>query len=339
MEKDLLQTAALDLGITRYSAESEPQFNNRVIYSALACWIKAACQDRVVDSDQYEGVSKRHVYDKCSRILAEFLRRYRSSAPWFNTDDVADHAVTLLRTRLLRHRDILNAGFNTNVAMPTVSYEVLSHDLEAVRGKLLSPDCQYNGIAMTRKPVPPITEVGHNLVQVSDWLNDYLKSAWWEPFSVTQDDRLEFFDAHKKVTNMYLCWQSTMPKAVEQYIIVRRPVNVNSHEYLIVNTYKKMMHRIDPVLKDLGEHRRFMFGFRKAADNPVMGQITMFPDHICVKMRTYLPAKETQLLESLAWPHNSITDRLEWDMSESVWEYISPFLAALGMTFREDEHG
>ena len=41
MEKDLLQTAALDLGIVRYSSESESQFNNRVIYSALACWIKA----------------------------------------------------------------------------------------------------------------------------------------------------------------------------------------------------------------------------------------------------------------------------------------------------------
>lgn len=82
-----------------------------------------------------------------------------------------------------------------------------------------------------------------------------------------------------------------------------------------------------------------MFGLRAAANNPVPGQIIKFQDHVHLKMRTYLPAKETQLLETYAWPHNSINDRLEWDMSISVWNYIEPFLSALGMAIREEDHG
>ena len=57
VEKDLLHTTALDLGITRYSTESDAQFHNRVIYSAMACWIKAACQDRPVEGDLFPPLS------------------------------------------------------------------------------------------------------------------------------------------------------------------------------------------------------------------------------------------------------------------------------------------
>ena len=99
------------------------------------------------------------------------------------------------------------------------------------------------------------------------------------------------------------------------------------------------MHRIDPVLKDFGEHRRFMFGLRAAAGNPVPGQIIKYQDHVHLKMWAYLPAKETQLLETFAWPYKSINDRLEWDMSISEWNYLSSFLSGLGMAIEEEKYG
>lgn len=339
MEKDLLQTVAFDLGITRYSSESNTQFNNRVIYSAMACWIKAACQDQPINGNQSEGVSRRHIHDKCSQILSAFLRRYHSSEPWFASDDVNNDVIILLRSRLLRHQEILNVGFNTNVALSTVRYEYLSEDLEVIHGMLFLPGSRYEGIALTQKPTFAENATIATTVPVNQWLDEYIKSAWWESYDVSKEEGLEYFDARKVTSNMYKCWQSLMPQTVDKYIVVRRPVNVISHEYLLVNTRSNKMHRIDPVLKDFGEHRRFMFGLRAAANNAVPGQISKYPDHVHLKMRTYLPAKETQLLESYAWPHSSINDKLEWDMSIPVWNYISPFLIALGMAIREEEHG
>ena len=339
MEKDLLQTAALDLGITRYSTESDAQFHNRVIYSAMACWIKAACQDRPVGGDHTEGVSRRHIHDKCNRILSAFLRRYHSSEPWFAIEDINNDAVGLLRSRLLRHQELLNAGFDTNVALSATSYIGLSVDLEVIHGMLFHPGARYDGIALTRQPISSEAIDASEITTVGTWFDTYVQTAWWEPFDVSKEDGLEYFNARKATANMYKCWETLIPKIKDKYMIARRPVNVVSHEYLILNTQNNKMHRIDPVLKDFGEHRRFMFGLRTAANNSVTGQITKYQDHVHLKMRTYLPAKETQLLETFAWPHNSIHDRLEWDMSIPVWNYIEPFLSALGMAIREEKHG
>lgn len=339
MEKDLLQTAAVDLGISRYSTESDTQFNNRVIYSAMACWIKAVCQDQPVDVDRSKGVSRRHIHDKCTSILSAFLRRYHSSKPWFSAEDQNNDAVGLLRSRLLRHQELINVGFNTNVALSTACYIRLSDSLEAIRGMLFHPDARYNGIALTREPVSPGESVTPDVTPVGLWFDAYVKAAWWESFDASKEENLEYFNARRATSNMYKCWETLIPKIQDKYMIVRRPVNVSSHEYLILNTQNNRMHRIDPVLKDFGEHRRFMFGLRSAANNPVPGQIIRYQDHVHLKMRTYLPAKETQLLETFAWPHNSINDRLEWDMSIAVWNYIAPFLAALGMEIREENHG
>lgn len=339
MEKDLLQTVALDLGITRYSTESNAQFNNRVIYSALACWIKAACQDQPVSGSQSEGVSRRHIYDKCSRILSAFLCRYHSSAPWFATDDANCDAVVLLRSRLLRHQELINVGFNTNVSLSTVRYERLSEALEAIHGRLFLPDSRYDGIALTRKPIPAENTTTPKIIPVNQWMDEYVKTAWWESYDISKEEGLEYFDARRLTRTLNKCWQSMIPQELDKLIVVRRPVNVISREYLLVNTQSNKMHRIDPVLKEFGEHRRFMFALRAAANNPVPGQVTKYPDHVHLNIRAYLPEKETQLLEAYAWPHSSINDRLEWDMSIPIWNYISPFLTALGMAIREEEHG
>lgn len=339
MGNDLLQTIALDLGIMRFSTESDTQFNNRVIYSAMACWIKAASQDQPIDGDRSEGVSRRHIHDRCNRILSGFLCRYHSSEPWFAVEDSNNDAVGLLRSRLLQHQELINVGFNTNVALATTSYVSLSAGLEVIHGMLFHPGAWYNGIALTRQPISAENIEASEITPIGSWFDAYVKTAWWEPFDVSKEEGLEYFNTRRITSNMYKCWEVVAPKTKDKYMIVRRSVNVGSHEYLIINTQKNEMHRIDSVLHEFGEHRRFMFGLRDAANNPVPVQIVKYQDHVHLKMRTYLPAKETQLLETFAWPHNSINDRLEWDMSISVWDYVGSFLSALGMEIREESYG
>lgn len=339
VELDLLQTVAIDLGIERYSVETDAQFNNRVIYSAMACWIKAACQDLPVGGEHSEGVSRRHIHDKCSRILSSFLCRYHSSEPWFVVEEANNDAVSILRSRLLRHQELNNVGFNTSVALAATSNTCLSGGLEVIHGMLFLAGAKYNGIALTKQSAQLDASPRLDVSPVGEWFDSYIKTAWWEPFDASREECLEYFNARRKTSNMYKCWESVIPKEKDKYLVVRRPINVTSHEYLILNTQNSRMHRIDPVLKDFGEHRRFMFALRSAANNSVPGQAIRYQDHVHLKMRTYLPAKETQLLETFTWPHNSINDRLEWDMSIPVWNYIEPFLSALGMAIKEEKHG
>lgn len=195
VEKDLLQTVAIDLGIKRYSVESEAQFNNRVIYSAMACWIKATCQDLPVGGERSEGVSRRHIHDKCSRILSAFLCRYHSSEPWFAVEEANNDAVGILRSRLLRHQELINVGYNTNVASAATSNVCLSDGLEVIRGMLLLTGAMYNGIALTKQPALPEVSSKLDVSPVGEWFDSYVKTAWWEPFDASKEDSLEYFNA------------------------------------------------------------------------------------------------------------------------------------------------
>jgi len=76
MEYRILHAMAADLGIFKYENESESQYCNRVLYSAMASWIKAVALDQPVTSGQMDnpGVSRRHISDKCTAILNEMLK-------------------------------------------------------------------------------------------------------------------------------------------------------------------------------------------------------------------------------------------------------------------------
>ena len=78
-----------------------------------------------------------------------------------------------------------------------------------------------------------------------------------------------------------------------------------------------------------------MFALRSLSENKIPCQITVHSDHISLKMWVRLPQKELTLLESYAWPHNSISDVLEWDMELSVWSITRPFFEALGFKIME----
>lgn len=84
MEYDLLRTMSSDLGIKKFDSESQVQYIQRVLYSATASWIKAACLDHPITTTAAAGVSRRHVFDKVERVLQELLKRFPECQTWFS---------------------------------------------------------------------------------------------------------------------------------------------------------------------------------------------------------------------------------------------------------------
>lgn len=337
MESKFLHMMAKDMGIYRYENESESQFCNRVLYSAMVSWIKASALDQSVTSAQTDnlGVSRRHILDKCTSILCEILKRFPESKEWFETESVGDNPIAILLSRLIRHGDLLHVGFETNLILAGSSQMSLSDRMECRKGAVLLPGSFYSGVGMLRKTQENTL---YESVVVEDsvtWFWDYVKSAWWKEAGIDGD--IEYFNTYKKTRNNYSCWQPERPESVNGLWLVRRNISKNWNEYYLLREddylYK---HQIDPFFQKIGEHRRFMIVMRHMAGNEVPAQIYHYSDHVLVKLRIYLPQKESSLLETYAWPHNTIVDKLEWDMGEDVWEFIKPHLCGLGLKLTDE---
>ena len=341
MEDVILRAMAEDLGISKFINESDIQYASRVLYSALACWIKAVALDQLTtNTDQAKiGVSRRHIIDKCSRILDEMLKRNPAQKAWFEMTSADDNPVALIRSRLIRNGELLNVGFKTNLTLSGKETVCLSDHVRRLKGEILIDGTHYSGISVLDYTTEKLELKDTTMYDTKLWFEEYIKNAWWRR-DAFQDDSIQYFDAYKKVRNNYSCWQSTYPQLVDGIVLARRSVNKNAYEYLLIRQDEDIfVHRIDPFLKEMGEHRRFMIALRCLACNNVLVDVKTYLDHVHIKLHTYLPQTEKNLLESYAWPSNSICDELEWDMPERVWEYISKYLSRLGLTLMEAVNG
>lgn len=337
----ILCTMAEDLGVSKYLNESEIQYAARTLYSALACWIKAVALEQPITSiDQVNiGVSRRHITDKCTRILEEMLKRNPELKTWFHMISKEDNPIALIRRRLIHTGDLLNVGFDTNVTLSDKKIVCLSDNVKWLKGEILIADAQYSGISVLNYTANRI-DCAETIIDDSvTWFSEYLKRAWWK-CDVLPDDGIQYFDAYKKAQNNYLCWQAVFPKLIDGVVLARRSVNKYGYEYFFIKQQEGILiHRIDPFLQKIGEHRRFMIVLRCLAHNNIPANVTMYQVHIHVKLHAHLPQTEKYLLESYAWPFNRIDDELEWDMPEYVWQYISRYFRKLGLALREDTGG
>lgn len=342
MENRILQAMATDLGINRYIAESKTQYCNRVLYSAIACWIKAAALDQSLTHTQedVQGVSRRHILNKCTSVLNEMLKRFPESVSWFETASDTDTPISILLSRLIRHGDLLQVGFGTNLILAESNRMPLTVRTECIKGEMLSQGAWYSGIAMIRRMEETTTFGFKPNKDATAWFWDYIRCAWWKPAGTNED--VQYFNAYRKSYNNHFCWQSERPEAVEGVWLVRRNIFQNGYEYFLLWQEDDLMkHRIDPFMQKMGEHRRLMMAMRHIVHNDVLAQVCSHEDHIFVKLRVHLPQKENSLLETYAWPHGSLIDRLEWDMDDNVWDFVEPHLCALGLALIEEgeNHG
>lgn len=340
MEDKMLCAMASDLGITKYEHETSIQYRHRVLYSASACWIKAASMDCPVtgDSKVSLGISRRHINDKCSAVLEELLKRYPDCRMWFEPEGATEKPVAIIRARLLRHGDLVNVGFNTNLVLAVLQHIPLTQELVCIKGAVIQPGNTYSGLAMVNSISDTGEIVPETITSVVDWFTEYVKAAWWQQTDSLGED-IQYFNPYKKSRNNHACWQTTVSSGVNNVILIRRSANINTYEYLLYKPNEQKIHRIDPFLQEQGEHRRIMIGMRVLAGNAVPIQLTQYSDHVSLKLWIHLPMKENMLLESYAWPHSSITDKLEWDMPVDVWDYIKPHMLGIGLEITEGAHG
>lgn len=329
---------ASDLGICRLAEEPPLQFKCRVIYSAMASWIKTIAMDQSPGSKEegFYGVSRKHMYERSRAVLDTFYRMYPEIGEWFGLTGMDEHPVILLRTRLVNHGDLLNEGFNTNVALSSIHSMQLTPKIEAVYGEIMGESLQYSGIAVIRCKEAKIPVENTEVTQ--EWIKDFLKEVWWSQ-DLPDTTAWQYFNPFNPAKNNYSAWQNSMVGTAYGIVLARAFVNKGGYEYYLLKTKDKLMHKLDPFLQELGYHIRIMYALRTGVGNRAVAAVKRHDGYVALQLNAHLPLKETVLLESYAWPCQNIIDKLCWFMSDFIWDYIEPYIVALGIRILEDSDG
>lgn len=337
MKQQLLEKMAEDLAITRYCNENQDSYVCRVLYSAAACWIKTIALDSSnIDNCADLGVSKNHISRKCRDIFNELLNIFPIFRSFIKTDERNDW-IQIIYQRLLSHGDLVNVGFDTNVALSIPSTVRLTEDVLCVKGAILRSDCMYSGIATLQRNTDKSFNV-ESVFSATDWIKWYVKSAQWSPESI---EGSEYFNPYSKSWRNDQCWQKKACEPVNGIIFARELDSVygncKKYRYLLYNPNKAVIHILDDFLIEREEQRRFMIGLRSMAANKVPAKLIRYFDHVHLHLNVWLPATESLLLETYAWPSTSIFGKIDWDMSIEVWNYIKSYLIHLGLDITEEE--
>lgn len=331
----IIDNMAADLGIYRYNHEEITEYKCRVIYSAMSSWVKAIAMDKPIGSKEnhLSGVSRRHIYERGNAVLESLIKMNPETAPWFKVEDAEENPVVMIRNRLLNHGDLLNEGFDTNLALSIAHRNQFISGYDTVYGEILGKSIIYSGIsALCNNNITKQSEVSEN---AEEWLKGFLKNIWWSAIP-SEMNELMYFNPANKSRNNYSAWCSSLPKISDEIVLGRLTINKNGYEYYLLKPNSRLMHRIDPFLQEQGYHIRIMFALRKIANNSVTAIIKNYEDHIHLKLNTHLPTRERIILESYAWPYNRINDMLCWTMYGYIWQYIKPYFDSIGIRIVEE---
>ena len=247
-----------------------------------------------------------------------------------------DHPAVIIRSRLINRGDLMNEGFDTNIALSAYRTVQLTQEIEAVYGIVIDKNTQYSGISTIRHVKNEMQE--EKVEDSRVWFSSFLKEAWWSS-SFPDTVSWQYFNPQSHTTNNYSAWQDIIPEEVDGIVFARSVVNKNSYEYYLIKNKERLIHKIDPFLQKLGYHRRIMYVLRSRFENNAIVTITYYDDNIRVHFNTHLPLVESVLLENYAWPVKNIEDKLEWLMDKCVWDYIKPHILALRIRIEGKKDG
>lgn len=338
MKSELIKAMSTDMKIQQYNAESDNEFAQRIIYSAMACWIKAVCLDRDISSGaKKDGISKKHITERSTDILECILKRIPEIRTWFYVED-ADSPIKIIRERLIKNGDISNIGFDTDMTISQKKTIAICNCIEQVCGVFFEPKIFYSGVSALQKCNQP--SVAETMESSTEWFKEYCKDSWWESGAIKADSK-EFFDCDSTGEPNHSRWIFTGMDTSQKVRFARIPANRNMYEYYLEKLQNEMWyhHKIDPFLIEMGEHRRIMLTLRKMANHPAHVYIKHYSDHIQINLRVHLPQKEQSIFESFAWPSRSIADVLEWTAPPCLTNFFREWFINMEFEIVETDNG
>ncbi|BBK77087.1 hypothetical protein [Clostridium butyricum] len=341
MRNNIINFIADDLKIKRYKDEELHRYISRVTYSAVGMWIRAATLDEnILDDKSYSvGKSKKYIINRCSSFLENMIQIYPEINEWLNTNHKRN-PIEIIRKRLERGNELVDVGYNTDLALPYYRECPINNSHNVIRGIRFEKFNVAIGLTQIKRNDNEIYDkkklyefYGISLKKSNELLDEYLNEIQWIE-KKNLKDKLFFNKNSNKILSE--CWEYRNILMDGEITLYKDGLlNFGFVKSVGNNIYTSSL--IDRYLVTKFEVRRFMYALKKESNNCFKAQFKNYEEDNLVMLRLFsaLPQKEEDTLMLLGWPVNSIEDKYNLLFDKNCWEFVKSIITNLEIELEE----
>ena len=338
MNSELKAQLKKDLQINSYEGEINSYYECRLIYSALAEWLRFAVFDETTD-DNYSK-SKAYILGRGVEVLSSFVGSSATLRQWFLEDEKGIHGfnepVKEIRNRMLLGGEYFELLPFHDLSIPATERINLNSHFDRLIGLAAeSPSNSIKHVGVTKLIKTQGRKQSYKDVSIDKYMDWIFKKSKWN--SVNDFEGFEFFDAYSKKAP-YKSWVD-FPIKDMNYHLARIPLYKGLHEYYLFkkNTEGKWTNsKLQDWLSENKEERRIILGLRRQCNNRAVVKYKFNSEIVELKLFCRLPIKEEIFIETYCWPLLYYKDKLNYIVPIEVWPNIKHKLEVnLGMKIEE----
>lgn len=346
MTNILIDSIAKDLNIIRFKNEAIELFGNRIIYSAIAAWIRTALlgksfSDIDLDNDE-SNVDVMHLIQRVKTIASALISTIPHSDKWFISEELSSMASNCVRKILLNMVLCNEVAVMNNPRRMSISPE---KTLEFGTNSILlggtswqTSDSMISTFGFGRW-IKSKSEGLHKLndelsipsISALDWLNILLKDVPWSNKIPEGDFKLFVPEQMKWHKDSWItCNVFDIPQGIS---LIKNRVGA----YVLV---KKGRDFIKTVLLDQWYYKtkeicRIMYAISAKAGKPSCFEVTLYDDYVLVHIHSRIPKAEERLILLTSWPYKNISDSFIKVIPMLLWNDVKNVIENLGVQCKE----
>ena len=326
-----------DLNIFQYAGESIPSYEQRLLYSACAQWVRYFVLDQN-EMGEYYPKSKKYLLRRGKETIPYLIEAFPECVKWFSSEGeewTFKKFIQDIREDMIATGELL-IDEEHKVCVPSFTRVPLIENIDRIKGISKSKLHNEAYVGITRIAQSDSDDLTPYRLRIdSRMFSEKLFSEG--VYSTCNDiDKYEFFNPESK-NALYLSWDNK-PNNNKRFAFARIQIINGLQEYYLFR--KKEDDRWENVhlqeyYKDSGEYRRIMLALRAEAGNPMQAIFKERSEVVLLKLFCHLPRVQEMQLRTFCWPMESYDDRLNYVVPRQIWPAIMELLADLNIKLRE----
>jgi hypothetical protein len=341
MRDELKKDMSEKMNIRRFINETECEFNQRLIYSAGAAWVKTLVYGYSYTNSnldcEFVNNDIMYIESHLSKVIEAYLKCFDINIDWIEKNDICGDVE---KSRAMASQIIKDTINTYSVA------QVMSRRITPIKKKLYK---YGENLYLVRGEVPmdkTIYSVGAVQWIVADNIDNYELDKKIVSIPVKNYYEIidkEFIWKEKKLHSDFLifrtgskgsyskCWRSIEVSDIPQGINILKLDSTFSGGYILVkkNNNKLLVSELDPWYIEEKEIYRILYTLNYKKNSPAEFKVIKREEHYILRYSSAIPNYENRIISSCSWPYVTYDDKYSKIVPDFLWGVVKNLLRDL----------